>query len=322
MECYIGLGANLGDRELALRQALERLHGERGTELRRVSRFYETEPWGKKEQPPFVNATAKVRTDRTPMEFLRLCQRIEGALGRERKERWGARRIDIDLLCIPGAVVEEPELTLPHPYLTERMFVLLPLEEIAPHMRVSGRSVREHRMACRDRGRVSPCGGSPVDFAMQLIACVDACGGIGREGELLFHLPEDMAFFRKKTLGGTVIMGRRTMEAIGGPLEGRRNILLSRRRVAREGFTTCGSLEELWAALAASFGENIFVIGGGEVYGELLPYCREAWITKVGAEARADVFLRGIGEEFSLASSVPAVDEGYELEFCHYMRNS
>ncbi|MBQ7479077.1 MAG: 2-amino-4-hydroxy-6-hydroxymethyldihydropteridine diphosphokinase [Selenomonadaceae bacterium] len=320
-ECYVSLGANLGDRERALRQALERLHGSDGMELCRVSGFFETAPWGKPDQPPFVNVAAKLRTEMEPLELLETCQRIEKEMGRVRHEHWGARTMDIDLLHIPDVSMDTEQLHLPHPHMMERAFVLVPLAEIASGLEIAGKTVKEHLMACRDTGEVTSCPGSPMDFSLKLIACVDEREGLGKEGQLLFRLPEDMAFFRQQTWGGTVIMGRRTMESLGNPLDGRRNIALSRQGMQREGFTACRSLEELWQILFQSPDENTYVIGGGEIYRQLLPYCREAFVTRVAADGGADVFLPGM-DEFSLRDCRQSVDAatGHEMSFCHYIR--
>ena len=317
-EVYISLGGNLGQREKTLRRALERLHGTEGIRLCRVSGFFETAPWGKKDQPPFVNAAAMLRTELEPLELLEVCQRIEEDLGRVRHEHWGARTIDLDLLHIPGISLSEGRLILPHPHMLERAFVLLPLAEIAPELMIGGASVREHLRVCRDTGEAVPCPGSPVDISLKLLACVDAKGGLGKDGELLFHLGEDMAFFRRQTWGRPVIMGRRTMDSIGKPLEGRRNLVLSRRCPPRKGFELCPSMEELWQALEGQ--REACVIGGGEIYRELLPYCREAFITRVAAQREADAFLPELSD-FSLRGCRPAVDRatGMEMEFCHYV---
>lgn len=320
MECYISLGANLGERERTLRLALERLHGERGISVLRVSGFYETAPWGKEDQPPFVNGAAKLGTSLPPLELLKVCQGIEADFGRVRHEHWGARTLDIDLLHIPGVTMERPELRLPHPYLTKRAFVLVPLAEIAPDLFLAGKRVREHLRDCEDAGEVRPCPGSPMDFSLRLIACVDRHGALGKEGRLLFSLPSDLAFFRQKTLGGGVIMGRRTMESLHGPLDGRTNIVLSHREGGKEGFLFCRCLEELWQRLLQFPKQKNFVIGGGEIYRQLLPYCREAWVTRVNADGKGDVFLPWPEGEFSLESRQEAVDGGYAIAWCRFLR--
>ena len=159
---YLGLGANLGDRRASLRRALRLLAHLEDTQLLRVSSFYETPPWGNEKQPPFLNACAALETRLSPLVFLRRTQRIERALGRVRKEHWGPRTIDIDLLFAEGFESAAPELRLPHPYLHERAFVLLPLAEIVPGLIVRGRKIDEwladlsETAACRRCGVYRP----------------------------------------------------------------------------------------------------------------------------------------------------------------------
>ena len=140
---YLGLGANLGNRAENIRAAIAALRAAEGIEVTKISPLYETEPWGVKEQPRFLNAAAAIVSLLSPRSLLTLCQRIEKALGRVREVRWGARTIDIDLLHIPGVVCRTPELTLPHPYLTQRAFVLIPLAAIAPDLAVEGRKIAD-----------------------------------------------------------------------------------------------------------------------------------------------------------------------------------
>ena len=140
---YIGLGANLGHRAKNLRAALALLAAEEGVHVERVSSFYETAPWGGVAQPPFLNAAAMLVVDLPVSALLAVCQRIEQTLGRVRTVRWGPRCIDIDLLHVPGFTCQTTTLTLPHPYLTERAFVLLPLAEIAPTLVIFGKRVTD-----------------------------------------------------------------------------------------------------------------------------------------------------------------------------------
>ncbi|MGB9723302.1 MAG: 2-amino-4-hydroxy-6-hydroxymethyldihydropteridine diphosphokinase [Chloroflexia bacterium] len=133
MPVYLGLGSNLGDRLANLRQALTRLAEVASIEA--VSSVYETAPWGVRDQPRFLNAACRARTSLPPERLLEELQRIEQALGRRRGERWGPRTIDLDILFYDGQVLDTPELTLPHPLLHERAFVLVPLAEIAPEVR-------------------------------------------------------------------------------------------------------------------------------------------------------------------------------------------
>ena len=134
--CYLGLGSNLGNREGYLVGALRGLAGDPRLYVRRVSCVYATAPVGGVEQPPFLNAVAEVGAYLTPRELLARCQELEGQAGRERTIPWGPRTLDLDLLLCEGVTCAGPELTLPHPRLLERQFVLAPLAEIAPDLRL------------------------------------------------------------------------------------------------------------------------------------------------------------------------------------------
>lgn len=127
---YVALGSNLGDREENLCTALKHLQ-ENGVEVIKTSTFIETEPYGVTDQPGFVNAVCQVETELAPLELLRLLLSIEQEMGRVRLRRWGERNIDLDLLLYEDAVLESEELTLPHPDMQNRDFVLIPLAEIA-----------------------------------------------------------------------------------------------------------------------------------------------------------------------------------------------
>ena len=127
---YVALGSNLGDREENLRNALKHLEAN-DVRVVKVSTFIETEPYGVTDQPGFVNAVCQVEAKLEPLELLRLLLKIEQEMGRVRLRRWGERNIDLDLLLYEDACVVSEELTLPHPDMQNRDFVLLPLAEIA-----------------------------------------------------------------------------------------------------------------------------------------------------------------------------------------------
>lgn len=141
-EIILGLGGNLGDPATTILAALRRLDTEGVTIIAR-SRLYRTPPWGPVLQPDFLNGCAIGRTELGPRDLLALTQRIETEFGRERALRWGPRTLDIDILTYGDVVFDELGLTIPHPRLTERSFVLVPMAEIAPDRIVSGRAVRE-----------------------------------------------------------------------------------------------------------------------------------------------------------------------------------
>jgi len=130
---YLSLGSNLGNRQQYLVEAIERLEAEH-THVVGVSSIYETLPQGKTDQPLFLNMAAAVETELDAHGLLHHMQAVEKALGRERREKWGPRTIDIDLLLYGSAVIQDPELTVPHPYMCQRAFVMVPLLELNPHL--------------------------------------------------------------------------------------------------------------------------------------------------------------------------------------------
>jgi len=139
---YVGLGANLGDREGALRRALEALDAQEGIDVAAVSTLSETDPVGYLDQPLFLNAAARLETELAPRELLETLLRVERELGRDRSgPRFGPRTIDLDLLLYGELELDEEGLTVPHPRLHERRFVLEPLAELAPGLLIPGRGL-------------------------------------------------------------------------------------------------------------------------------------------------------------------------------------
>ncbi|MFP4207013.1 MAG: 2-amino-4-hydroxy-6-hydroxymethyldihydropteridine diphosphokinase [Wenzhouxiangella sp.] len=137
---WVGLGANLGRPKETLQQALAALDGLPATILKAVSPSYWTPAWGGLEQPEFLNAVACLETGQAPLELLRALLAIESGLGRIRSgPRWGPRAIDLDLLLFDQRELQTAELTLPHPRLHQRAFVLVPLADLAPEQIVPGK---------------------------------------------------------------------------------------------------------------------------------------------------------------------------------------
>jgi dihydropteroate synthase len=134
----LALGGNVGDKAKSLRRALRAIASEPGIELTAVSRLYRTAPWGKTDQDWFVNACALGQTSLKPEALLERVKRLEVELGREPTERWGPRVIDIDLIAYDDVTLTTERLTLPHPELFNRAFVLMPLAEIAPDLVIGG----------------------------------------------------------------------------------------------------------------------------------------------------------------------------------------
>ena len=144
-EAFIALGGNIGDVRATFDQAIALLCDGAAVRLKARSSDYRTPPWGVSDQPPFINAVIAVDTSLTPHGLLDRALACERALGRDRahERRWGPRTIDIDILAYDDLVLNDPSLTLPHPRLFERAFVLVPLAEIAPDRVIAGIAIRD-----------------------------------------------------------------------------------------------------------------------------------------------------------------------------------
>jgi 2-amino-4-hydroxy-6-hydroxymethyldihydropteridine diphosphokinase len=153
VETALGLGGNIGDVTEAFIAALKQLVEAPGVTLLRASSVYSTPPWGKLDQPPFLNMAAIVATSLPAPALLAICLDIERGMGRERLERWGPRTLDIDILTYGDEAIDAPELKVPHPRMIERAFVLAPLAEIAPHLRIGGREIGDW-LALADRAGI------------------------------------------------------------------------------------------------------------------------------------------------------------------------
>lgn len=135
---FVGLGSNLGDPAQQIHRALKAVAAIESVTLLRVSPRYRSPPWGPVAQPAFVNAVAELGCAVEPAELLAELLGIEVAMGRERRERWGPRIIDLDLLWFEGRVLDTPNLSIPHPHLAERAFVLRPWADLDPGCLVPG----------------------------------------------------------------------------------------------------------------------------------------------------------------------------------------
>jgi 2-amino-4-hydroxy-6-hydroxymethyldihydropteridine diphosphokinase len=144
-EALLALGGNVGDVRATLDGALKMLCDGVLVRLTARSSYYRTPPWGVIDQPPFINMCAAVETTLPPKALLELVHYVEWMHGRDRshEQRWGPRTADIDILAYDDLAMDEPHLTLPHPRLFERVFVLVPLAEIAPDRLIAGTRVRE-----------------------------------------------------------------------------------------------------------------------------------------------------------------------------------
>ena len=130
VKAYLGLGSNIGNRELQLNEAIKILHDYQGIQVTQVSHIYETEPVGYTNQPKFLNLCIEIETELNPQSLLKCCLTTEQQLHRKREIRWGPRTLDIDILLFGDQIIEQDNLSVPHPRMKERSFVLIPLNDI------------------------------------------------------------------------------------------------------------------------------------------------------------------------------------------------
>jgi len=154
IEAWLALGGNVGDSRIILDRAVTLLCDGKQVRLTARSSDYKTPPWGFKYQPPFINLCIAVETTLGARDLLARAQEVERALGRDRahEKRWGPRTADIDIIAYDALTIDDLRLTVPHPRLFERAFVLLPLAEIAPDLIIDGKKVREAAAAVDSAG--------------------------------------------------------------------------------------------------------------------------------------------------------------------------
>lgn len=134
IQAYLGLGSNIGDRESQLNDAIKILDEYDGINVSNISPIYETAPVGYTEQPNFLNLCVEIQTTLTVLQLLECCLKTEECLHRVRKERWGPRTLDVDILLYGEEMIDLPKLSVPHPRMNERAFVLIPLNDIAANV--------------------------------------------------------------------------------------------------------------------------------------------------------------------------------------------
>lgn len=145
----LGLGSNIGNREKNILTALQLLS--EAVKIIKVSSIYETEPVGFKNQPKFLNIVVSIDTNLSPQNLLKNCLEIEASMGRKRLIHWGPRLIDIDILTYNNIYIDEENLKIPHPFITERKFVLVPIEEINPQIMIKEKLITDLIKDCPDK---------------------------------------------------------------------------------------------------------------------------------------------------------------------------
>ncbi|WP_045836457.1 2-amino-4-hydroxy-6-hydroxymethyldihydropteridine diphosphokinase [Hyphomicrobium sp. 99] len=139
----LALGTNIGNRTENIEDAIRRLTADGSLRVVSRSKLYRSAPWGVTDQDWFVNACVAVQTELSPHALLKHCQAVENDMGRVRTRRWGPRIIDVDILTFRDLEIADPDLTVPHPLIAERAFVLVPLKDVAPELTLNGRTIEE-----------------------------------------------------------------------------------------------------------------------------------------------------------------------------------
>jgi len=154
---FLSIGSNQGKRFSNISNAVGYIGETDGIEIIRVSSVYETEPWGVKDQPEFLNIVVEINTSLGALELLKKCKGIEKLAGRTESGKWGPRIVDIDILLYGDRVIDTDRLTIPHAFLTQRRFVLIPFAEIDPECIIPGEGITISRAlaSCIDKGEVS-----------------------------------------------------------------------------------------------------------------------------------------------------------------------
>jgi 2-amino-4-hydroxy-6-hydroxymethyldihydropteridine diphosphokinase len=142
-KAYLGLGSNIGEKKENIDSAVDMLKQHKSIEVKNISSYYETEPVGYEDQDWFVNVVVEIETNLEPYQLLEFCGSIEEKLKRKRIIRWGPRTIDVDILVYEGFTSQDERLTLPHPRMTERAFVMVPLYEIAPNIDINNENIKQ-----------------------------------------------------------------------------------------------------------------------------------------------------------------------------------
>lgn len=284
---YIGLGANLGQAQASIHTAAKEITDINGVHGLRLSALYDTSPVDST-GPNYVNAVAEISTSLTAIDLLHALQAIESNHGRTRPYKNAPRTLDLDLLWYDGQTINTDELIVPHPRMHLRAFVLQPLADLAPELELSHGSPLKLLENIQDQEitMLEPMQ-KPI---ISLVVAYTKNRVIGLDGGMPWHLPADLAHFKRATMGHPIIMGRTTWQSIGRPLPGRRNIVLSR----NPEFQAKGAevFQDFQTAInSCQNNEKICVIGGEHIFRLALPLADELIATEIQANIDGDTWF-------------------------------
>lgn len=322
---FIGLGSNLGDRMQNIRSALRLLEAGGAVIVRQVSPAYENRAIGMGEAADFINVVAELATELSPMQLLHRCLAIESQLGRVRSDAWIPRIIDLDVLIYDDHVQQTEALTVPHPRICERDFVLVPLADIAGDRCLHARPISVHlqQLATIELRLYK----EPVleSLRLRMIAAVSTNRVIGKDGELPWAIAEDWALFLAKTRRGCLIMGRKSfLEMVKEPdwREQRVYVVITSQPQALEAYSVVTAPDPQSALdRAVETGAPIWVCGGERIYEAYLPLADELHLSCIRAELEGDTYFPDWSDQFPReTASATASDANFSFSFKKFER--
>lgn len=322
---FIGLGSNLGDRMQHIRSALRLLEHGGSVIVRQVSPAYENRAIGMGEAADFINVVVELATELSPSELLHRCLAIENQLGRVRSDAWIPRTIDLDVLIYDDCLQQTEALTVPHPRICERDFVLVPLADIAGDRCLHGQSISAHlqRLATIELRPYK----EPVleSQRLRMIAAVSTNRVIGKDGELPWAIAEDWALFLAKTRRGCLIMGRKSfLEMVKEPdwRQQRVYVVITSQPQAVASYSVMTAPDPKSALVsAAKTGAPIWVCGGERIYQAYLPLADELHLTCIRADVEGDTYFPNWSAQFPReTASANASDAHYNFSFKKFER--
>lgn len=318
-KAVIALGSNIGESRRFIENAVQSFRESNYFRNVACSELIVTKPYGYTDQPDFLNGALICETLYSPHGLLDFMQSVENEAGRTREIHWGPRTLDVDLIFYDDEIIADSRLNVPHPDMQNRRFVLQPVAELAPWYRHPVLGLTAAQLL--ERLEVTEKESSPKK-SVSIIAAVAKNGVIGDKGRIPWDIPEDMLHFKWITMGNVLIMGRKTYESIGNPLEGRKTIVVTNTAQYSGEILTAPSLEAaLELAQKLDFGDEIFICGGGEIYSEGIPYADRLYLTELDDKYEGDVYFpENARDDFTLEKCVESAKN--RLSFCLYKRRN
>lgn len=315
---YIGLGSNMGDRVGHLRSAVSLLESMNALVVTQSSPIYENRAIGIEDGNDFCNAVIEGLTDLSPRELLDCCQSIEQKMGRIKSDVWTNRIIDLDILWYEGYTSSEAELSIPHPEILKRDFVLKPLSAINPNLCIKNASHEDkviHFLEALDASELSQIEARlwPTKQINQIVA-ISENYVIGKDGALPWSIEEDWEIFLKKTKNGVLIMGRLSFQEMikDSDWDNSRTYIVLSRQPSKVNYPNVYHASSLEKALikAKGFGKTIWICGGEAIYKDTLNLSGALHLTRINCKYEGDTFFPRFEENHFVRHS--KIDSNYK----------